>query len=83
MLSDSLYGNLTAISVPNLWLHVHVATSAGYIVKKKLMPRLSTLIVRRYYPVKGCTDVGFSTQTVRGVTNFCGVRRRARPCVTR
>jgi hypothetical protein len=33
MLSDTHYGNLTAIFVPNLWLHVHVATNAGYIAK--------------------------------------------------
>jgi hypothetical protein len=47
MLSDSLHGNLTAISVPNLWLHVHVAANAGYIAKRKLMLRLSSLLLRR------------------------------------
>ena len=83
MLSDTHYGNLTAIFVPNLWLHVHIATNADYIAKRKLTPRLSSLILRRYDHVEGCTDVGLSTQTVRGVTSFCGVRRRARPCVTR
>ena len=83
MLSDTFYGNLIAISVPNLQLYVHSATSARYIAKKKLIPGLSSLMLRRYSYVKGCIDVGLSTQTVRGVTSFCSVRRRARPCVTR
>ena len=83
MLSDTHYGNLTAIFVPNLWLHVHIAINAGYIAQRKLTPRLSSLILRRYDHVEGCIDVGLSTQTVRGVTSFCGVRRRARPYVTR
>src|SRR5215467_12561240 len=29
--SDTLYGNLTAISMPNLWLHAHIVANASYI----------------------------------------------------
>ena len=70
MLSDILYGNLTAISMPNLWLDVHIAANASYIAWKKLTPLSSSLILRRHERVEGCTDVGLSTQTVRGVTTF-------------
>ena len=31
MVSNTLYGNVTAISMPNLWLHVHIVANAGYI----------------------------------------------------
>src|SRR5262249_15243191 len=42
-----------------------------------------SLILRCRYRAEGCTDVGLSTRTVRVVTSFCGVRRRARPYATR
>jgi len=83
MLSDTLYGNLTAISMPNLRPYAHVADEAGDIAWRKLTPRSSSLILRCHQRAKGCTDVELSTRTVMVVTSFCSVRRRARPWATR
>ena len=52
MRSDTLYGNLEAISMPNRRLYVHVADLAGYIAWRKLKLRFSSLILRHHYHAK-------------------------------
>ena len=71
MLSNTLYGDLTAISVPKMWPMGQRLIQRGHIIEKRRQPHLPRVVlshIERLCRVEGCTDVQLSSHPVRFLT---------------